>query len=459
MRLKRLLETAVMCAFIGAVSSTAFAAKTDSAAWEDPNNKMYVEKIAVPDNAKARAEAPTVSELADKAPKSIILTDPNATKETVGLYQYLAALGKTDYVLYGHQNDAHHKMFLTNSGSNSDTKDVTGSLAGIVGMDALSLTGSELNLTDSEVAKGVTYVDKLADIAIKASKEGAIITLSMHMPNFAEIKDRGKKDGKYDYIGYSPNVFTGNVVQRIVPGGDLNDVYTGYLDLIADFALKLEKAGVPVIYRPLHEQNGYWFYWGAKYCTSQEFVNLYHYTVKYLRDVRNVHNFLYAISPNGPFKTKEEYLDRYPGDRYVDIMGVDTYDDNPPGPAKSDPWFKDFALTLQSVNDAAKLHHKIPALTEVGIRDGGSLAVSNNKDKDWFSEVSKMVGKTDMPYFMVWSNFEREPHNFFAPYMVSKTRGHEMINKFIDYYNEKDSIFADGVTDYSQMPTPVIINK
>jgi mannan endo-1,4-beta-mannosidase len=140
-------------------------------------------------------------------------------------------------------------------------------------------------------------------------------------------------------------------------------------------------------------------------------------------------------------------------------MGVDTYDDNPPGPAKSDPWFKDFALTLQSVNDAAKLHHKIPALTEVGIRDGGSLAVSNNKDKDWFSEVSKMVGKTDMPYFMVWSNFEREPHNFFAPYMVSKTRGHEMINKFVDYYNEKDSIFADGVTDYSQMPTPVIINK
>nr|WP_231036493.1 glycosyl hydrolase [Pectinatus sottacetonis] len=449
-----------MCALISAVSTTAaFAAKADDSAWKDPNSKIYVDKTAVPDNAKAKAQTPTVKELAAKAPKTIILTDPNATSETVGLYEYLAALGKTDYVIYGHQNDAHHKMFLVDSGTNSDTKDITGSLSGIVGMDALSLTGSELNLTKEEKAKGITYVDKLADIAIKASKQGAIITLSMHMPNFDLVKKRGMKNGKYDYIGYSPNVFTGNVVKRIVPGGDLNDVYTGYLDLIADFAAKLEKAGVPVIYRPLHEHNGFWFYWGAKHCTADEFINLYRYTVKYFRDVKHVHNFLYAISPNGPFHTNAAYLDRYPGDRYVDIMGVDTYDDNPPGGTKDDPWFKDFADTLKVVGTVAKLHHKIPALTEVGIRDGGSLAVADNKNKTWFSQISKMVGKTDMPYFMVWSNFEREPHNFFEPYMVSKTRGHEMINDFIDYYNEKDSIFADGITNYRQMPQPNIINK
>lgn len=307
-------------------------------------------------------------------------------------------------------------------------------------------------MSEHEKASGINYADKLADIAIKASQQGAIITLSMHMPNFDLIKKNGVKNGKYDYSGYSPNVFTGNVVKRIVPKGDLNDVYTGYLDLIADFALKLEKAGVPVIYRPLHEHNGFWFYWGKKHCTEEEFLDLYRYTVKYLRDIKHVHNFLYAISPNGPFHTKEAYLDRYPGDSYVDIMGVDTYDDNPPGHTKKDPWFKDFADTLKVVNDAALIHNKIPAVTEVGIRDGGSLAVSNNKNKIWFSEISKMVGKTSMPYFMVWSNFEREPHNFFEPYMVNNKRGHEMINNFIDYYNEKNSVFADGITDYQQMP-------
>ena len=49
---------------------------------------------------------------------------------------------------------------------------------------------------------------------------------------------------------------------------------------------------------------------------------------------------------------------------------------------------------------------------------------------------------------MTWSNFEKLPHNFFAPYMVSKTKGHEMVNDFVNFYNEDTSLFADGLVDY-----------
>lgn len=457
----KFLKAAIVCALIGGtIPISAFAAEnSNDSIVNDPNHKVYIERTVYADNVKAKKEAPTSEQLLKSAPTFARLTDPYATPETLSLYSYLAALSKTDHTVFGHQNDAHHKMFRINSGTNSDTKDVTGSLAGVVGIDALSLTGSELVLTPNEIAKGVTLVDKAVDISIKAADEGAIITLSMHMPNFELIKERGKKaDGKYDYIGYSPNEFKGDVVKRILPGGDLNDVYTGYLDLVADYALRLEAAKVPVIFRPLHEHNGWWFYWGAKYCTSQQFVELFQYTVKYMRDTKQVHNFLYAISPNGPFKNQGEYLDRYPGNSFVDIMGFDTYDDNPPGLPKNDPWFKTFETSLQVVSEAAKSCGKIPALTEVGVRQGGSLAVSGNKDKRWFSDVSVLVRKYHLPYFMTWSNFEKEQHNFFAPYMVSDTRGHEMINDFIDYYNESSSIFADGI-NYKDMPQPKVINK
>lgn len=52
---------------------------------------------------------------------------------------------------------------------------------------------------------------------------------------------------------------------------------------------------------------------------------------------------------------------------------------------------------------------------------------------------------------MTWSNFEKLPHNFFSPYMVSKTRGHEMVNDFVNYYNESNTLFADGLADYRSL--------
>ncbi len=107
---------------------------------------------------------------------------------------------------------------------------------------------------------------------------------------------------------------------------------------------------------------------------------------------------------------------------------------------KEDPWFGEFETSLQAVAEAAKTCGKIPALTEVGVRQGGSLAVSENKNKRWFSDVSALVRKHHMSYFMTWVNFEKQPHNFFEPYMVSDTRGHEMVNDFIDFYNEPSSI-------------------
>lgn len=116
--------------------------------------------------------------------------------------------------------------------TNSDTKDLTGSISGMIGIDTLSLTGNELQLTEEEEAAGLTLPQKAAKLNAEAAKEGSIITMSAHMPNFALVAEKGvDENGNYDYYGYTPGVTTGNVVARIMPGGDLNEVYTGYLDM------------------------------------------------------------------------------------------------------------------------------------------------------------------------------------------------------------------------------------
>ncbi len=375
-------------------------------------------------------------------PKSVNLVDAHATEKTVKLYAYLKGIAKSNYVIYGHQDDTTQKTVLRDSGTNSDTKDVTGSIAGVFGIDGLAMTGAELELK----APYKDTVTQTAAVSISAAKEGAVVTLSAHMPNFAGVKKKGKKNGKYDYTGYTPNDTSGNVVNRILPGGDLNDVYTGYLDMVAQYAGDLAAADVPVLFRPFHENNGSWFWWGAGHCDGAAFKDAYRYTVNYLRDVKAVHNFIYVYSPNGPFETEESYLATYPGDNYVDVLAFDYYDTEND---KTGKWFSSFSKTADVVSGLAEKHSKLSAVAETGLMSNGSfMSVSNNADKDWFNRVLKTIEGKNIAYFMTWANFN-EKDGFFQPYMVSSTKGHEMIDNFTDFYNAENSVFADGIGDYA----------
>lgn len=413
-----------------------------------------VENVYVIKSSKPISQS--VIDVSDLNVDSLVrLVDKNSTDETAKLYAYLKAVGKEDKVLYGHQNDTHHKAVLKSSGTNSDTKDLTGSLAAIVGIDTLSLTGAELQLNDEDISNGVTLPEKAAQLGIEAANEGTIITMSAHMPNFAIVAEKGKdSNGNYDYSGYTPNVTTGDVVSRIMPGGDLNEVYTGYLDIIAEYANVLEEEGVPVLFRPFHENNGSWFWWGKAFCDEEGYKNLYRYTVEYLRDSKDVHNFLYVYSPNGPFEGEEDYLSRYPGDEFIDVIAFDMYHDNPIENAEEDTWMYSLKETIELVQGIADKKGKLSAVSETGIRkDYGCMPVSGNYNKNWFSDVSNIIAESNMPYYMVWANFDEG--NVFSPYMVSENKGHEMINSFIDYYNEESSVFADGVGDYKAVSTTI----
>ncbi|MEI9911119.1 MAG: glycosyl hydrolase [Bacteroidota bacterium] len=119
-------------------------------------------------------------------------------------------------------------------------------------------------------------------------------------------------------------------MKYIIPGGSHHEKYKTILRTVADLANSIKGNDgklVPVIFRPYHEFDGDWFWWGRAHCTVDEFKSLWRFTVSFLRDSLGVHNFIYAFSPDNRFNTEAAFLERYPGDEWVDMVGMDNYGD------------------------------------------------------------------------------------------------------------------------------------
>ena len=102
------------------------------------------------------------------------------------------------------------------------------------------------------------------------------------------------------------------------------------------------------MFRPFHEATGSWFWWGAAFCDAETYKSVYKYTVEYLRDKKEVHNFLYLYGPGSEAVSEEEYGIRYPGDEYVDVIGFDMYDMDPVDD-KEEVWFGNLRKQLEIV--------------------------------------------------------------------------------------------------------------
>ena len=83
---------------------------------------------------------------------------------------------------------------------------------------------------------------------------------------------------------------------------------------------------VPVIFRPWHENNGSWFWWGQKLCSDEEYKSLWNLLQDYLTG-RGLDNLLWSYSPNldGNWTT-ERFMARYPGNDRVTLIGEDATD-------------------------------------------------------------------------------------------------------------------------------------
>ncbi len=423
--------------------------------------ELYVDstvKVSSQTNLSTGADALTVNGSTYPYASAVKLVDGNANADTQKAYQYLKAVGESDAVVFGHMEDTVLKAGYAGL-TNSDTKDVTGSLSAIDGLDCGNLFvgfkdkyenryPGEMNWSGSETEQNIQAA---AGFSNKSIEEGALMTLSAHMPNFAFAKRREgvQSEKTYDQFDYSTadsyKTDGGECMKNLLPGLKYNEAYTAYLDMVAEYAGLVNGT---ILFRPLHENTGGWFWWGNA-CTPETYKSVFKYTVEYLRDEKGVHNFIYVYGPGTEAGTEAEYEERYPGDGYVDMVGFDSYDSVPSADA-SYTFQEDLKRTIELTSSFAQKHNKLFAITETGIANGNiALLAKGNPRKDWYCEILELASKPEYNccYFMLWSNYSSSA-GYYTPYVVKQNAdgslyGHEMLDGFIRFYNDKRSIFAD----------------
>ncbi len=315
------------------------------------------------------------------------MVDKNASTETAALFYNLRNLGKTKIIIG--QQDAFNS-FYQNSGS-SDIKKTTGNDPSILGSDFMFIT-------DKDNPNNNWYVqqeNKIIQDTKDAYAKGMINTFCWHL--------REPYNEKSFYSADMTSEQRTDAFKSLLPGGKFNDWYKKKLDKVASVVSNLKDTNgkqIPIIFRPFHEFDGNWFWWGANYCTAEEYISVYRFTVNYLRDTKNVHNILFAFSPDNSYTTPSSYLSRYPGDDYVDILGMDNYGDFD-NKGTSGASLANSKLKL--ISDLAISKNKIAALTETGYRVTSTTPAINN----WFSTYlydAITNNNLQIAYVMFWSN-------------------------------------------------------
>lgn len=291
----------------------------------------------------------------------------------------LARLAAGGSFALGHEDGTAYGVGWAEDADRSDVKSVCGSHPAVYGWDVFRIENGA-----SENGDGVDF-ELMRQRIQEAHRRGGLNTLSWHVDNPVTRGDA------WD---------TTPAVAAIVPGGTHHAVYRSYLDRVADFLESCRSddgALIPLIFRPFHEHTGSWFWWGKNHTSDADYVSLWRFTVDYLRNERGFVHLLFAFSPSGAdLETTRDYLFRYPGDAYVDVMGVDHYYDT------------DVASLVRAVSvtvAAAAAHHKIAALTEFGIRDGLSeLTPPNWFSKNFFEPLIASPSTSRIAYALAWRN-------------------------------------------------------
>jgi len=345
-------------------------------------------------------------------PKSGLI-DARATKETVALFNNLQKLSK-DHILFGHQHATEYGHGWNGEENRSDVKSVTGSHPAVIGIDFSGLSGRPKEVIEKNKAS-------LKKQIIDTYNRGGVITIAWHFSNPVTPQTGF----------YWKDSVSAPAVKHIIPGGSHHEQYKEILRTVGDLAKSVKgKDGklAPMVFRPYHEFDGGWFWWGKPHTTREEFISLWRFTVSYLKDDLDVHNFIYAFSPDNKFNTEEEFLERYPGDQWVDMVGMDNYGDfGRDGKYNLEAGIK----KLKIVSDYAKKAGKLAAFTETGLE---SVA-----DSDWYTASLLKALKTEgmqLTYVLVWRNDAKSPTHYYAPYP-----GHASVPDFMKFYQDPFTLF------------------
>jgi mannan endo-1,4-beta-mannosidase len=322
--------------------------------------------------------------------------DKNATKETVALYKNLGKIKEKGF-MFGHQDDLAYGVNWRYEKGRSDVKESAGDFPAVYGYDLCGLEQNNENNLD-----GVPF-KKIRQYIKDGYAKGAVITLSWHFRS-----PLGAEKGAWDT--------THGTVTSILPGGVNHALFKTWLDAGAAFISSLKGTNgeaIPILFRPFHELTGSWFWWGKNECTEEQFITLFRFVNYYFKDVKKLHNLLYVYNTSDNFKTKEEFLLRYPGDDIIDMISFDAYQYE--DPTKNDWFVKNVNSLLNMICEIGTAKNKLVALAETGYE---AIPYA----EWWTQTLLKAIGNNKISYVLLWrnhgmNNWNNPPRmHYYVPY-------------------------------------------
>ena len=240
---------------------------------------------------------------------------PNASPEAVALLKYIHGIsGK-------HTLTGQHNYPATKDTSTLEAAESWGKTPAIFGQDfGFARPGDK----DAVAARP----DIIAEVKQQYEK-GSIIALCWHAvpPTADEPVTFRPKPG----AAATTNLATvqGRLTDEqwnelITPGTRLNQRWCDQVDVIAGYLKQLRDAHVPVLWRPYHEMNGDWFWWGGRRGKHGTTV-LYRQLFDRLANHHQLNNLVWIWSVDRPSTPERQFVDFFPGRNYFDIAALDVY--------------------------------------------------------------------------------------------------------------------------------------
>lgn len=331
------------------------------------------------------------------------------TSETTHLLANLHMLPSRGF-MFGHHDDPVYGIGWDGDENRSDVKSVCGDYPAVMSFDL-----GHIELGSDKSLDNVSF-ERIRKEIIAQYNRGGMSSLSWHLDNPVTGRD-------------SWDVSDTTVVASVLPNGVNHEKFNKWLDRVAVFMNSLQTetgTKVPVLFRPWHEHTGSWFWWGQDLCTTEQYKALWRMTYDHMQQ-RGVRNLLYAYSPGGSVKDSVAYLERYPGDDIIDLVGFDSYQFD------RQKYMDEIEHALTILTQVGNAHNKPIAITETGFE---ALP-----DSTWWTKtLLPVISKYPISYVLVWRNARDRENHYYAPYPGQVSAG-----DFVEFYNDPRTLFADDM--------------
>jgi len=235
--------------------------------------------------------------------------NPNATPEARALLKTLCGLSGKG-ILSGQHN------FPNQRSQDSDKVNaITGKYPAV--------WGSDFGFTDGEDKDSVLHRDLMIEEAKKQAAAGSIIYLCWHMLRPTE-DEPGKPMASWRG-SVQAKLTDAQWIELITSDTPLHKRWEKYMDTAAGYLKQLQDAHIPVLWRPMHENNGGFFWWGGRKGDAGT-AQLYREVYARMVYVHHLDNLLWVWNQNGP-APPGEFAQFFPGQPFVDVVSYDNYRD------------------------------------------------------------------------------------------------------------------------------------